>query len=131
METLLTDLADYLQANSIGTKGTNIFIGGFAGDEDNQVAIQATGGVEPYVDIPIGRPTVQITIRNKSYQTGIALAYDIFNLLDQEDDRLELKTGGVDVMQVNALSEPNHLGQDTSSRHLFTINFVFMVRRDE
>ena len=61
----------------------------------------------------------------------MAVAYSIFNLLDREDDRLVLKAGGVDVMQVNALSEPNHLGQDTSSRHLFTINFVFMLRRDE
>lgn len=131
MNTLLADLLRYLQTNDFGTEGTNLFIGGFAGDEDDQVAIQATGGVEPYKDIPIARPTVQVSVRNKDYEAGMAVAYGIFNLLDREDDRLVLKAGGVDVMQVNALSEPNHLGQDTSSRHLFTINFVFMLRRDE
>lgn len=131
METLLTDLATYLQAQSIGTMGTNLFISGFAGDTDDQVALIGTGGVEPYKDIPVARPTVQVSIRNKSYEAGIAKAYEIFNLLDQADDRLVLKAGGVDVMQVNALSEPNYLGADNSSRHLFTINFVFMLRRDE
>lgn len=131
METLLTDLAYFLEQNDIGVRASTLFIGGFAGDEDNQVAIQATGGVEPYKDIPVARPTVQVTIRNTNYEAGVAQAYEIFNLLDREDDRLVLKAGGVDVMQVNALSEPNYLGQDTSSRHLFTINFVFMLRRDE
>lgn len=131
MQTLLNDLAYYLEQNDIGVQASTLFIGGFAGDEDDQVALQLTGGVEPYKDIPVARPTVQITIRDKSYEAGIAKAYEIFNLLDQADDRLVLKAGGVDVMQVNALSEPNYLGADNSSRHLFTINFVFMLRRDE
>ena len=130
MQTLLEDLANYLEEQNVAEQGVDLFISGFAGSEDNQIALQATGGVEPYKDIPVARPTVQISIRNKSYDAGIAKAYEIFNLLDRKDDRLVLKTGGVDVMQVNALSEPNYLGADTKSRHLYTINFVFMLRRD-
>lgn len=130
MEKLLEELAYYLEQQDVGTRTTDLFIGDFVGDTDNQVVIHHTGGVEPYKDIPVARPTVQVTVRNKDYQAGFAKAYAIFDLLDKKDDRLVLKAGGeIDVMQINAIQEPQHLGADTSSRHLFTINFVIMCRR--
>lgn len=128
MENLLDDLAYYLQQQAVGTMGSTIFISGFAGSQDNQVALVATGGVEPYKDIPIKRPTVQILVRNTDYKAGLTKAYDVFRLLDKKDDKLVLKTGGTDVMQINALQEPTYLGQDENSRHLFTCNYVFMCR---
>lgn len=131
MKTLLTDLIAYLVAQDIGTAGTDLFLTGFAGDADNQVAIIGTGGVEPYKDIPVARPTVQILVRNTDRQTGLDKAYDIFYLLDKKDDKLVLKTGGVDIMQINALGEPAYLGRDNADRHIYSMNFVFMCRINE
>lgn len=128
MENLLDDLAYYLEQQTVGTRGSTLFISGFAGAQDNQIALVETGGVEPYKDIPINRPTVQVLVRNTDYKTGLTKAYEVFRLLDKQNDRLVLKAGGVDVMQVNALQEPTYLGQDDNSRHLFTCNYVFMCR---
>lgn len=130
MENLAKEICTYLISNGVGTAGKTLFIGGFAGKTDNQIAVQQTGGLEPYKDIPVSRPTIQISVRDKGYLAGARLTNTIMVLLDKKDDSVVLDPDGeIDVMQINALAEPQYLGQDTEGRHLFTINFVFMIRR--
>lgn len=127
MDTLLEDLQDYLEDNGIGTTSTDLFIGKLEGEPDDQIALFSTGGLAPDVDVPIAKPTVQVLVRNTDYATGWQKAQDIFNLLHQQYDTLEM--GDTDVMKIDALQEPTPLGKDTNERHVFTCNYIFWVRR--
>lgn len=128
MARLVDNLAQYLATNSIGTEGTDLFIGVLPATPDNAVMIDQTGGVEPDKYLPIKQPTIQIIVRNKSYTDGLDKITAIYDLLHQFKDYQSLETGGVDVMQIMALQEPTHLQQDDNFRHIFTVNFVIMLR---
>ena len=125
---LVENLADYLAAGGVGTVATNIFIGGLTDSPDDQVNLNASGGVEPNRENPIKQPTVQITVRNIAYDTGLLKITTIYDLLHQLNDAAVLASGGVDVMNCFALQEPTHLMKDESDRHIFVCNFVFMLR---
>ena len=124
---LITNLATYLQAQGIGTGGTDLFIGRLP-EVDNCIMLDQTGGVEPDRDLPIEKPTIQVTVRNTDYTDGFDKLKSIYDLLHQKKDDLVLESGGVDIMIVNALNEPSHIGEDESSRHLWTCTFVFNLR---
>lgn len=130
MNTFLDDLATYLATHNIGVYDTDdetasIFIGNFTG-EGNQVVIRPTGGVEPYKDIPIPRPTVQILVRNSEFGEGEALARSIYNLLHGIIERTDM--GDTDVMRCMALQEPSYFEQSDPDTHLFITNYEFMIR---
>ena len=62
-------VADYLEDNSIGTVGTDIFVGWMGATPNDLVAIFDTGGIsDDYKDTP--RRTIQITTRDSDYETG-------------------------------------------------------------
>lgn len=126
MDNFIEDVVAYLQTNGVGTLATNMFISTFTGSPDNQIMVNHTGGVEPDRDQPLGRPTVQIMVRNTDYKTGFTKARDIFDLLHQKF--AIIKTANTDVMKCDALQEPTYLGLDVEGRYLFTCNFVFVVR---
>lgn len=128
MARLVENLATYLQAQSIGTKATDLFVGTMPDALDNCIMIDQSGGVSPDRYLPVTKPTVQISVRNTDYLTGLDKITAIYNLLHQKGDNLALEAGGVDVMRIDALAEPGHLGQDDSQRHIFTCNFVFRLR---
>jgi hypothetical protein len=128
MARLVENIATYLAANGIGTKATDIFIGTMPDTLDNCVMIDQTGGVQADRYLPVLKPTVQISVRNTSFLSGLDKISAIYNLLHQKGDNLVLESGGVDVMRIDAMGEPGHLGQDDSSRHLFSCNFVVRLR---
>lgn len=130
MEHFIEDLAQFLQDNDIGTMAEDLFIGVMTPEPDNQVMIIGTGGVEPNRYLPIEQPTVQVTVRNTDSNEAEAKAWAIYDLLHQKYDDLVLTAGGVDVMKVDAMQLPTPIGQDNESRHIYTVNFVFMVRRN-
>jgi hypothetical protein len=124
---LITNLAQYLEDQSIGTGGTDLFIGRMP-EVDDCVLLDQTGGIEPDKYLPITKPTIQVTVRNTDYTDGFDKLKTIYDLLHQNNDTLVLEAGGVDVMIVNALNEPSHIGEDENSRHLWTCTFVFNLR---
>lgn len=128
MARLVENLTAYLQAQGIGTEAVDLFIGTMPDALDNCVMVDQSGGVTPDRYLPIKKPTVQISVRNTSFLTGLDKISAIYNLLHQKGDDLALEIGGVDVMRIDAMGEPGHLGQDDSSRHLFSCNFVFRLR---
>lgn len=128
---LLENIAEFLEDNEIGTRGTDIFIG-FLGDDgtiDNAVMIDQTGGVQPDRDLPISKPTVQIMVRDKDYTAGLSKLQTIFNLLHGAHDNLVLAAGGVDIMRIYAMNEPQHVERDEEERDIFTCTFVFQLRK--
>lgn len=124
---MIENLATYLEDQGIGTKASDIFIGRMP-EVDNCIMIDQTGGVEPDRYIPIKKPTVQIMVRNTDYTNGLDKIKEIYDLLHQKRDDLVLESGGVDVMLVDAMQEPTHIGEDDNERHIFTCNFVFRLR---
>ena len=127
MARLVENLATYLQSQGIGTKASDIFVGLMPDNQDNAIMIDQSGGV-PEKYLPVRKSTVQISVRNTSYLTGLDKITTIYNLLHQKGDDLVLDAGGVDVMRIDALGDPGHLGQDESGRHIFSSNFVVMLR---
>lgn len=128
MARLVENIASYLQAQGQGTKATDIFIGKMPDALDNAIMVDQSGGVSPDKYLPVKKPTVQISVRNTSYLTGLDKITAIYNLLHQKGDDLALEIGGVDVMRIDAMGEPGHLGQDDSERHIFSCNFIVRLR---
>jgi len=128
MARLVDNLAQYLENGGIGTQATDLFIGVLPASPDNAIMIDQTGGVEPNKYIPVKEPTIQVLVRNTSYPDGLDKITAIYDLLHRFKDYQSLETGGVDVMQIMALQEPTHLQQDDNNRHIFTVNFVVMLR---
>jgi len=124
---LITNLAQYLEDQGIATGGTDLFIGRMP-EVDNCILLDQTGSVEPDKYLPVEKPTIQVTVRNTDYTDGLDKLKTIFDLLHQKKDNLALEVGGVDVMIVNALNEPSHIGEDENSRHLWTCTFIFQLR---
>lgn len=130
--TLLENIAEYLENQGIGTRATDIFIGHLTDmepSEDEVVMIDQTGGIEPDKYLKIARPTVQIMVRSKSHQAGLAKMQAIFDLFHQMQDDSVLVAGGEDVMDVMAMNEPQHLARDEEGRDIFTCTFIFRIRR--
>lgn len=129
MARLVDNLSQYLIDQSIAVKeGKDIFIGFMPENLGNCIMLDQTGGVEPDKYVPIEQPTVQIMVRNTSYNAGFYKMTAIYHALHQLLDDAVLETGGVDVMTVFALQEPVHLGKDENDRHIFSVNFVFKIR---
>lgn len=131
MARIVDNLLAYLIAQGVvTTAGTDGFIGELTeGGADNIVALDQTGGVSPDRYIPTEEPTIQVTVRNTSYADGWDKINAIFALLHKKNDALVLESGGVDIMSCFALQSPQHIGEDENTRHIFTCNFVFKVRK--
>ncbi len=130
---LLENIAEYLETEGFGTRGTDIFIG-FAPEseddtENNIIMFDQTGGIEPDRDLPIAKPTVQVIVRNTDYKTGFNILQDIFDRFHRMNDSGVLVSGGVDVMRAYAINEVQPLGVDVKERYSFTVTFVFQYRK--
>lgn len=130
MEDFIEQITEYLEDQGIGTRGDDLFIEGFFGDGDNQIMVDHTGGVEPDRDIPIAYPTLQVSVRNTSYNEAQETMYEIFRLFHRKHE-YALVDGGLSIQMSMAMSEPTHILHDEQDRHIFSCNFVFYVRREE
>jgi hypothetical protein len=131
MSQLLENIAEFLENNDLGTRGETIFVGYLPDDVgvDGMISIDQTGGVSPDVDMPIGKPSVQIMVRTLNYDDGMSKIQQIFELLHATHDDFVLIEDGVDIMRVFALNEPQHYDRDEAGRDIFSCTFVFQLRK--
>jgi hypothetical protein len=123
--TLLTDIANYINSNTSLTLGKDLFIGTLPANVENCVGIFQSGGVEPTTYLDIIKPTIQVIVRNKNYETAQQLSYEIYDSLHQ----LYAQTmGGTHIYTVFALQEPTDIGEDETGRAVFTGNYVLEVK---
>jgi hypothetical protein len=108
MAYILNDLATYMQTNSIGTIGTNLFKGYMPDAVNTGVCILDTGGPEPDKYLPTKKPTFQIYIRATDYITGKAKMDAVRALLHQVANTT---IGGTYFYYILALSEGGHIGR--------------------
>lgn len=126
---LIRDIAQVLQANGIGTLGTDIFLGHLPASPDNVVVLYPTGGFAQDLPLPDVKMTAQVLVRDKSYQAGYERIWRIFNLLDGGEKRfLQAPSGRKMVAQ--AMQPPFFLERDENSRSVFVFNLSIWTRRD-
>lgn len=119
---LLEDIGTYLEAESIGTQGTDLFIGMMPDEPDNCVAIYQYSGLAPVKAMTIvpgeyvmEQPRVNVMVRNSSFQNAQAKAQAVFDAL-----------GGYsagNILFIDALQSPYQLGPDQNNRQLIGCNF--------
>lgn len=126
---LLDEVGTYLAANSIGTLGTNMFLGFLPDTPDACVALYETGGQEPVRAMrsaagqPVAsRPRLQVVCRadQYNYQTARAKSKAVAALLDGLGDTT---LSGTRYLWVGAVQEPFLMGRDDSGRVQIAQNF--------
>lgn len=127
MARLIDDLGTYLQTQSIGTLGTDLFQGHLPDTPDNCVAIFETGGPAPNKDLPLNKPTFQVIVRNASYATGRDKLEAIRTALHRKSN-LSLVSGQTFAYYILAQSEGGHIGRDANGRDEFSMNFQAVTR---
>lgn len=120
---LIQDIAQKLQDDGVGTRGTDIFLGQDPDNADiptNVIIIYEESGLAPSVDLPEQRPTFQVYVRNSSYLTGRAKIEAVYDSLHQT---LGETVGGTYFYNIFAQGAPGHIGRDGHGRNEFTLNF--------
>lgn len=111
---LLDDIATYLEANSIGTVGTDLFKGDMPETPDNCVALFEYAGEPPEVATDIEYPGLQVRVRNTSYSAARVKIDAVYALLHTLANTTLSGTKYLSIFAVQ--SSPVPLGRDSSNR---------------
>ena len=133
MATILESVGDYLVTNSLGTLGTDLFLGTLPESPDACVAVYENSGTPPSFTmgtggIVIDYPMLQVICRagREDYPTARDKAETIRNLLASV---LESTISGVHIMRIEPMGSVNPLGVDPKYRPLVSVNFRCLVRK--
>ncbi len=129
MSRAIDDIAAYLEAQAIGTVGTDIFKGQLPDEPglDNVIAVFERGGTAPSMDIPTKSPSFQVIVRNKDYAAGRDKLEAVRTALHRQYN-VQLVTSGVYFYRIVATSEGGSIGRDAGNRDEFSINFSTLTR---
>jgi hypothetical protein len=128
-----TDIKDMLEAeSSLGlTFGTNLFIGREPPTPNNTVTIYDTGGDRPDLHMDrnerYDRPSIQIRVRNISYEAGWSLINDI---KDSLHGRAHETWNGTYYSVIYCYIESTFLDWDNNNRVRFVASFNIQRRND-
>jgi hypothetical protein len=126
--TIIEQVAQYLEDNSVGTVGTDIFLGFHPDSPNNSIAILDTGGATPDIDLTdIQSPTFQIIVRNTDHETGKTKVDTIRGLLHNKYNST-LISGQNYFYSINLVAEGGHVGRDNVNRDMFSMNFLAKLR---
>jgi hypothetical protein len=128
MAELTRDIATYLIAQGQATAvGTDVFLDTRPDTPDNAVCVFEYAGEPSTIQDDLSR-RVQILVRNKSYATGRAKAWDIHAALDKPEARTLTMNGRR--AWVRALQPPFKLETDDKGRAVFVFNLEVRTSRD-
>jgi hypothetical protein len=130
---ILEALGDYLQTNSIGTLGTNIFLGKMPATPDYCICLYEYEGMGPEetfgsAGYDIDKPRIQIVVRGTrdDYPTARNGAKTIRDLLAALTD---VTISSTKVLRVASLGSTIPLGLDDKDRPRISANFQAYVER--
>ena len=124
---LLTEIGAYLATKSIGTVGTDIFLGLMPDQPDNCIALFEYAGSPPDLHWAGEYPGLQVRVRDKSYaaaRTKIGEAMTALHGLH------ETVLGGTRYLLVKARGSPEVLKRDANNRVELFVNFEIIKERD-
>lgn len=121
----LDEVGAYLEAEGVGTVGTDIFLGQLAHTPDDQVAVyEFEGAVPTFVHdagVPISeRPRIQAIARNESYSVGRTKIEAVYTALNKVANQALSATT---YHRIFPLQPPFFLKRDENDRVLFACNF--------
>lgn len=130
---ILEALGDYLQTNSIGTLGTNIFLGKMPSSPDYCICLYEYEGMAPAESFggspyDIEMPRIQVVVRGArdDYPTARDGAKTIKDLLA---DLTDVTISSTKVLRVASLGSTIPLGLDDKDRPRIAANFQAYVER--
>lgn len=126
MATLLREVVTYLEAQGVGTFGTDLFIGFEPESPSNCVTFYPTGGRPPAASDEKEFPTMQVRVRNTKYTDGYDKAEEIFGYLHKEVDMLNTFRGRCFAVQ----SSPLFIGHGENGEFIFTQNYIWYLSRN-
>lgn len=123
---LLNDIGEKLEDESIGTVGTNIFLGYMPDSPDICIGLFIYAGAPPdEVSEDVEYPGLQVRVRGAAagFEDALEKAYDIFNALHGLTDTTLTATY---YYRISANQSPAQMGVDEKDRPEFVINFSVM-----
>lgn len=115
------DIAKYLAAQSVGTFGTNIFVGREPTAPDECTTIYDTGGQPPDTDTQdLLRPKFQVRVRSATYEGGYAKQTQIRDLLILN---APIQTADSVFVAIFVDTDFIALGRDDKERYISTMNY--------
>jgi len=128
---LVNDIASLLATKSVGTVGTDMFIGHMPDTPSNCIALMQNSGSAPElagsIVGQIERPRLVIRVRNSTYLNGQNKARDVLKALHTEG---EITLNGHRYLYIRAVGSVNQLGRDHELRSLFSLDFVVTKEMD-
>lgn len=122
----LSQLADYLQAQGVGTPGTDIFVGKQPATPDNCITLVGVYGGTPNVTIPdLMFPRFQVIVRNTDFEVGSTKLRAVRTALH---DMIAMSLTNFFVYYIHADQEGFPIGEDDKGRAEFSINFAAEIR---
>jgi hypothetical protein len=148
---MLSDIGNYLQAQGIGTLGTNIFLGLMPDQPDNCIALFEYAGSPPDLHWNGEYPGLQVRVRNKSYEAARSKIGDIVKKLHGLYEQIlsdEVEPEGIGdegegngeeeltpvtgtrYLLIKARGSPEVLKRDNNNRVELFVNFEIIKERD-
>lgn len=130
---ILEALGDYLQTNSVGTLGTNIFLGKMPASPDYCITLYEYEGMAPVESFggspyDVDMPRIQVVVRGArdDYPAARDGAKTIRDLLS---DLTDITISSTKVLRVASLGSTIPLGLDDKDRPRIAANFQAYVER--
>lgn len=132
---LLQDLAQYLQENALGTRNTDLFLGGSPDDPslpDLVTILSEYGGQQSRNRVKDAARNVQVLVRSnpRDYESGHRKVWAIYNLLADPAKRFLRYTNGREVNIGEMKQTPGKLQEDDLHRPIFVFNFSVWTTPD-
>ena len=124
---MLREIGAYLATKSIGTVGTDMFLGLMPDQPDNCIALFEYAGSPPDLHWNGEYPGLQVRVRNKSYAQGRAKIGEIMTLLHGLH---ETTLSSTRYLLIKARGSPEVLKRDASNRVEFFVNFEIIKESD-
>jgi len=124
---VLREIGAYLATKSIGTVGTDIFLGLMPDQPDNCIALFEYAGSPPDLHWNGEYPGLQVRVRNKSYaaaRTKIGEAMTALHGLHEQT------LSGTRYLLIKARGSPEVLKRDNNNRVELFVNFEIIKERD-
>jgi len=122
---MISDIADYLVTQGLGTLATDIFFSYLPDTAVNSLVVLDTGGLQPDKYLPTKEPTFQVFIRAADYATGKTKLDAVRAALHQKEN---VTIGSFYFYFILALSEGGHLGRNEAGQDEFSMNFQARTR---
>ena len=124
---MLTEIGAYLATKSIGTVGTDIFLGLMPDQPDNCIALFEYAGSPPDLHWNGEYPGLQVRVRNKSY---VAARTKIEEAMTALHGLHEQTLSGTRYLLIKARGSPEVLKRDNNNRVELFVNFEIIKERD-